>query len=98
MEVREGAIGPDEDTPPEQGMDVPDPGVDQVGVGRGGRIHGVAMLPDQSPDVAFALSLKCSRGHGRRQWTLRVQRRIAPRAGDWLGCIGRFRGSGSRHD
>jgi hypothetical protein len=60
MEVGEGAIGPNQDAPPEQGMDVPDPGIDQVGVGRGGRIHGVAMLPDQSLDVAFALRLKCS--------------------------------------
>jgi hypothetical protein len=47
-----------------QGMNVPDPHVDQVGVGCGGRIHDAAMLPDQSPGVAFALGLKCSRARG----------------------------------
>jgi len=46
-EIGERARGPDEDAPPEKGGNVPDPDGDQRGVGRGGYIHGTAMVSDQ---------------------------------------------------
>ena len=51
---------PDEQTPPKEGMDLWDPGVDEVNVGRGGPVQGETRVLDQAIAVAGASSLESS--------------------------------------